>query len=384
MKSPYVWYQTGDTFYRALITEISRARESVRLETYIFDAGPPGDEIRDALLAALSRGVRVQVLLDAFGSIELPSNYWNQIRAAGGKVDFFNPLTLSRIAFRNHRKLLVCDSTVAFVSGFNISASERGDGISQGWRDLGLRLQGPVVHDLANSFDRMVSVSQFRHRRLPRLHLRPPRFLRRAPEVATPALLSSGPGGMDNTIKRRLQMDLQRAKTIRIISAYFLPSRRIRKTLIRAARQKRDVQIITAGRTDVAMARYAGRALYQRLLKAGVKIHEYEAQILHTKLIIADSVVYVGSANLDTRSMNINYELLVRIEDAHLAGEACGIFGDYLPHCRKINRTTWARSRGYWEKLLERVSHFILARLDFLLANRQMSLLKRRPDRSAK
>ena len=368
MNRPYQWYQTGNAFYRALLSEIDKAKESVRLETYIFDAGYPGDDVHDAVLTALRRGVHVKILLDAFGSMSLPSHYWSIVINAGGEVAFFNPLSLSRFALRNHRKLLICDNKIAFVSGFNISSAETGDGITRGWRDLGLRLTGSVVHDLTHSFEQMFKVAQFRHRQFPRLHLPQPHFLKRWKDLPAPSLLASGPGGIDNTIKFTLQRDLQRARAIRIISAYFLPTRRIRKTLIRAARQGRDVKIITAGKTDVAMSRYAGRALYQRLLKAGVEINEYHAQILHTKLIIADSVVYVGSANLDTRSLNINYELLVRIEDHHLAQEAREIFRDYLPHCRKIDPSRWTQSRGYWEKLLERVSHFALARLDFLLA----------------
>jgi len=376
MNFPHQWYQTGNAFYRALLTEIGKARECVRLETYIFDSGYPGDDIHDALLTARRRGVKVRVLLDAFGSMDLPSNYWDAVITAGGEMAFFNPLALSRIAFRDHRKLLVCDNKIAFVSGFNISATETGDGITHGWRDLGLSLSGPVVRELSDSFDRMFSVAQFRHRRLPRLRLRRPRFLTRNNQKPIPSLLASGPGGIDSNIKITLLRDLQHAHCIRIISAYFLPTRRIRKILIRAARQGRDVKIITAGKTDVAMARYAGRALYRSLLKAGVNIHEYHAQILHTKLIIADNVVYVGSANLDTRSLNINYELLVRINDGHLAQEAHEIFRDYLPHCQNINPTTWGQARGYWEKLLERLSHFVLARLDFLLARRLLSKMR--------
>lgn len=376
MNSPHQWYQTGNIFYRALLSEIEKAKESVRLETYIFDAGYPGDDIHDALLSALRRGVRVKVLLDAFGSMDLPSDYWSAVKMAGGEVKFFNPLFLSRIAFRDHRKLLVCDNKAAFVSGFNISPTETGDGITHGWRDLGLRLTGAVVHDLSASFERMFNVAKFRHHRLPRLRLRRPRFFHRPQEKPEPSLLASGPGGVDSNIKFTLLRDLQHARSIRIISAYFLPTRRIRKILIQAARQGRDVIIITAGKTDVATARYAGRALYNRLLKAGVKIHEYDAQILHSKLIVADNVVYVGSANLDTRSLNINYELLVRIKDTHLAQEAQEIFRDYLPHCKKINYATWAQSRGFWEKLIERVSHFALARLDFFLARRQISQMR--------
>jgi len=371
----YQWLTSGDDFFTAVKEEIRRAKDTIRLEMYIFMAGQPGTAIRDALLDAVRRGVSVKILLDAFGSLELPSDYWHPVTAAGGAVRFFNPLTLGRIAFRDHRKLLVCDGRTAIVSGFNISSHELGDGVTHGWRDLGLKLTSPVAGDLAQSFDRMFKMADFKHRRLHRIPLRPP-FRRCRPHTPCPSLLTSGPGQTGSAIKGTLLHDLQQARSIRIISAYFLPPRRIRRALIRASRRGRDVKIITPGQTDVRMARFAGRALYHRLLRAGVRIYEYEAQILHTKLIIADHVVYIGSANLDTRSLNINYELLVRLDDRRLADEARQIFNDYLPHCRPIDRATWPRIRGLWEKAMEHISHFILARVDILFARRQLGKLR--------
>jgi cardiolipin synthase len=374
-KTPYQWLTTGDDFFATVEADIGRAKDSIRLEMYIYTAGQPGDAIRNALCAAARRGVTVRILLDAFGSLELPSDYWHSVAAAGGIVRFFNPLTLGRIAFRDHRKLLVCDGTSAIISGFNISRHELGDGITGGWRDLGLKLTSPLAGDLAESFDRMFRMADFKHRRLHRIPWRPP-FRRCPPGHLCPSLLTSGPGQNGSAIKATLLHDLQQARTIRIISAYFLPPRPIRRALIRAARRGRDVTLITAGKTDVKLARFAGRALYHRLLRAGIRIAEYDAQILHTKLIIADHVVYVGSANLDTRSLNINYECLVRIDDRRLADEAHQIFNDHLAHCQSINRSTWPRTRPLWEKFMERVSHFILARVDILFARRQLGKLR--------
>lgn len=371
----YQWLTSGDDFFASVESEIRGAKDTIRLEMYIYMAGQPGDAIRAALLDAVHRGVRVRVLLDAFGSLELPSDYWRPVTAAGGAIRFFNPLTLGRIAFRDHRKLLVCDGRTAIVSGFNISSHELGDGVAQGWRDLGLKLTSPVAGDLAQSFDLMFRMADFRHHRLHRIRWRP-RSRRCPPQVPCPALLTSGPGQGASMIKRTLLRDLQQARSIRIISAYFLPPRRIRRALVRASRRGRDVRIITAGQTDVRLARFAGRALYHRLLRAGIRISEYQAQILHTKLIIADHVVYIGSANLDTRSLNINYELLVRLDDRQLAEEARRIFEDHLPHCRLIDRATWPRIRGFWEKAMEHFSHFILARIDILFARRQLAKLR--------
>ncbi len=371
----YHWLTTGDAFFAAVEKAIRLAKDSIRLEMYIYMAGQPGNTIRDALCDAARRGVTVRILLDAFGSLELPSDYWHSVTGAGGLVRLFNPLTLGRIAFRDHRKLLVCDGTSAIISGFNISRHELGDGVTRGWRDLGLKLTSPLAGDLAESFDRMFRMADFKHRRLHRIPWRPP-FRPCTPKQLCSSLLISGPGQNGSAIKATLLHDLQQARTIRIISAYFLPPRPIRRALIRAARRGRDVTLITAGKTDVKLARFAGRALYHRLLRAGIRIAEYDAQILHTKLIIADHVVYVGSANLDTRSLNINYECLVRIDDRRLADEAHQIFNDHLLHCQAINRSTWPQIRGLWEKLTERLSHFILARIDILFARRQLGKLR--------
>ena len=375
MDDPYYWLETGDEFYAAVLKEIGQAKESVRLETYIFMDGEPGDTVRKALVGAAQRGVRVSVLVDAFGSFELPGDYWARLIAAGGACRVFNPLDLGRIAFRDHRKLLVCDRRTAFVSGFNISRHEAGDGVTRGWRDLGLRLTGPVVRDLAVSFDRMFAMADFKHRRLPRLRL-PLRSRHLQQQGGSPILLNGGPGRAVNPIKRMLLRDLQQAHSIHIVSAYFLPTRRILRALIQAARRGLKVTLITAGVTDVPLARYAGRSLYNRLLRAGVRIFEYEPQILHSKLIVAGDVAYVGSANLDIRSLTINYELLVRIEERGLAQEAERIFARHLPHCRPIGRASWRRSRKWWERVMERLAHLLLARVDVLFARRQLSRLR--------
>ena len=373
---PYQWLTTGDAFYAALLDDLRKATRSIRLEMYIFTTGFPGDAVRDELLAAARRGVDVKVLLDAFGSHELPEAYWTQARQAGVEVRFFNPLALKRIAIRNHRKLVVCDEQVAFVSGFNISHLEVGDGITTGWRDLGLKLQGDVARELAKSFGRMFAMSDFRHRRLPRVRLpRWPGTPKCPPLAACPRILCGGPGQEGRWFKHILLQDLRQARDVRIISAYFLPTVRVRRALARSARHGK-VQIITAGKTDVALARYAARSLYGRLLRAGIRLFEYEAQVLHSKLIIADEVVYVGSANLDTRSLNINYELLIRIQDARLAHEARLIFNTHLPQTRPIGRAAGGPRRGGGEKLAERVAHFLLARVDVLFARRQMRKLR--------
>jgi len=163
---------------------------------------------------------------------------------------------------------------------------------------------------------------------------------------------------------------------VRIVSAYFLPTRRLRRDLLRVVRRGGRVQLLLAGKSDVLVSQMAARSLYHRLLKAGVEIYEYQPQILHAKLILCGDVAYVGSSNLDIRSLNLNYELMLRFEDKLMAMEAHEIFEQALEHSRKIELRQWATRQTYWQRCKNHWAHFLLARIDPFAALRQFHLLK--------
>jgi cardiolipin synthase len=366
------WLQTGEKALGAMLAAIHGAQESIRLETYIYHTGETGEKFRDALTQACQRGVKVQVMVDAFGSANLPSTFWDSFVKAGGQFAWFNPLCLNRWCYRDHRKLLVCDLASAFIGGFNVADEYCGDGVTRGWRDLGLQLIGEPVKELAKSFDLFFARAAFEHKRLQQLR-------KAKTQVATGQnwqLLLSGPGRNDVSLKRTLARDLQQSRSVKIICAYFLPTWRLRKELMSVARRGGQVQLILAGKSDVSLSLLAGRRLYKSFLRAGVQIFEYVPQVLHAKLFIFDDVVYVGSANLDTRSLRINYELSLRIFDGKVAAEAREIFGNDLLHCRRIDAETWGKSRSLWSKLREDWAYFILARVDPYMARRQLKALR--------
>src|SRR5215212_2840521 len=200
---------------------IGRAERSVRLETFIFHSGEVGDAFRDALIAAQKRGVRVRVMCDAFGSIKLLTSYWNDLVAAGGEFRWFNPLHINRLIYRDHRKILVVDEQIAFIGGFNIGTQYCGDGVTCGWRDLGLRLEGTLARELADTFNDLFARADCRHRRFQRM-----RHTRSDAVVAGPdwTLLLTGPGRGHRALKQSIAHDFSQAKRINIMSAYFLPS----------------------------------------------------------------------------------------------------------------------------------------------------------------
>ncbi len=367
------WLADGRQAFKRAMSAIDQAGRRVDMEMYIFAADASGRAFLEHLVEAAKRGVTVRVLVDSFGSITLSDSFWQPLREAGGEVRWFNPIRLGRFALRNHRKLLVCDDAVGFVGGFNVSDDYAGDGVTHGWRDLGLEIRGTAVAMLSGSFAASWSNAELRQPRIPQFRRSRSRA---AIHDSRCDLLLSGPGRNSNFIQRQLLNDLRVAREVDVMVAYFLPTRRLRRALVRVARRGGRVRMIFAGKSDVPMAQDAGNSLYGRLLRAGIGIWEYQPQILHAKIIVIDDNVYVGSSNLDTRSLQINYELMLRVKDTKLAGEARQIITDDLRHSLPVSRDSWRARQTIWSRLRQQWAHFLFTRVDMYFARRQMKLLR--------
>jgi cardiolipin synthase len=355
------WLPNGREALGRMLEAIEAARHRIRFEFYIFRASPIGDRFRDALTRAAERGVCVEVLLDGLGARGLPADYWDRLRGAGGDSRLVNPLSLRRLAVRNHRKLIVCDDDVAFVGGLNVAPEYAGDGVNEGWRDLALEVRGPLVARLAESFDEMRRRTGSRPL-LSRFRRRP--HTREAGDGDASAVLLGGPDLRRSALRRALMRDLGRARDVSLVSAYFYPPVRMRRLLRRVARRGGRVRLFMAGKTDIPLSRLAAQSLYQRFLRSGVEIHEYQPQILHSKLFVIDDAVYVGSANLDIRGLYINYELLLRLTDPEANAGARQIVDDHLRHSLPIDPTLWPKQRSLFRRVQERWAALLLARLD--------------------
>jgi cardiolipin synthase len=354
-----------------MLEAINSAQNSVALEVYTFAAGPLGEQFRDALIRARHRGARVRVMVDALGSMTLPGSFWDGLRKAGGEFHFFNPHILNRFGVRDHRKLLVCDERVAFIGGFNIAPEYDGDGVTSGWCDIGLKLEGPLAKELATTFHEMFEHAEAPQQNILRL---PPLRRRKTISAGSEQVLLSGPGRGASPIKRALRRDLVHARNVQVIVAYFLPTWRLRRALTRVVHNGGRVQMILAGKSDVTLSQLAAQSLYRRFLKAGVSIYEYQPQILHAKLIIIDDVVYVGSANLDQRSLNINYEIMVRFQNNEIAAQAHEVFQNTLRHSQQITLESWRKSRTLWRRLKQHWAYFMLVRLDPIIARWRLKI----------
>ena len=372
------WLSTIDEAYIEMERCIDAAAQIIRLESYLMREDGPATWMRAALLRARERGVEVRMMIDAFGSEQVRDGFLQPLREAGVQLEIFNPKRLLRLSFRNHRKLLTVDGDRAVLGGFNIAPEYAGDGVQRGWCDTAITIRGPVVQDLERSFDALYRLAPFTAKslrwfqRLGRMALGRgalPRPGRRS-DVPPVSVLLSGPGMPRAALREWLRHDLRHGHDVAIASAYFLPELPVRKLLYRVRRRGR-VRVLLAGRSDVPLAKHAAERLYRRLLRRRIELYEYEPQILHAKLMVADDIIYVGSCNLDRRSLRINYELVLRLHWPELAADARQWFEQSLLHARTVDRREWAATRTFLRRMWSRFAYLLLARVDPLVARRR-------------
>jgi cardiolipin synthase len=291
----------GPEAYPRMLAAVAAARASVHLEVYSFALDATGEHFQEALAAAARRGVRVRVVLDGVGSALDGRALQARLGAAGADVSIFNPLLALLVGRlrRNHRKVLVVDGEVAFLGGINIGDEYAGGDAGVPWADLAAEIRGPACAWLA---DRLGGG--------------------RAPPPRGPVrFLLSGLGGGGRLRRRYLKAVGGARRTVLVAHAYFLPDRRLVRSITAASRRGVAVTLLLAGTSDVPFARSATARLYGGLLRAGVRIVEWERSVLHAKVAVVDGRrLLLGSFNLDPLSL-ANLEVLLEARGAP-AGEA--------------------------------------------------------------
>jgi cardiolipin synthase len=300
----------GDSTFDAMLAAIQSARLRVWLETYIFKPDQVGRLFLEALLAARHRGVEVVVVYDSFGSSGMhTAGHFKLLMEAGARVVAFNPqFQIGRrlpLLYRDHRKILIVDDSVGFTGGMNITADYAGPRLGTArFRDTQVLVEGPAVHDLAAIFAASYFTATGARLRL---------FARAAPlmEGVFCQVLGSDVRRRKRHIQRALFHTIGRCvSTCYLTSPYFLPPPRLLAALELAAARGVDVRVLTAGFSDVAIMAVAGRHLYERLLRAGVKLYEMRGRTLHAKTATIDGLyAAVGSFNLDRWSFARNLEV---------------------------------------------------------------------------
>ncbi|APE29451.1 phospholipase D-like domain-containing protein [Aurantiacibacter gangjinensis] len=310
----FTFYPDGADRKAAMLEMIESAQESLKIAFYIFARKGVGEEMRDALVAAAKRGVEVTLIVDGFGA-EVDEDFFADLTAAGGTFLCFLAKWSRRALIRNHQKILIADDKAVMLGGFNIEDDYFAPPAENGWNDLGFRMEGEAVGRVAEWYAQLVEwasddKAQFRD-------------IRRRVEHwesgdAPVQLLIGGPTKGKSSWAQCVARDLQEGERLDMMMAYFSPNKKLREK-IHAIARKGKTTLIMAGKSDNGATLGASRALYGKLLEAGAKIYEFMPCKLHTKLIVLDDAVYMGSANFDMRSLYVNLEIVLRIEDAVLA-----------------------------------------------------------------
>jgi len=347
----------GDQIFPAMLEAIRSARKTVLFETFIYWSGEIGDAFADALAERARAGVKVHVLLDWVGSMEVDHSMLEAMKEAGVEVHFFHPLrwyNLGRINNRTHRKLLIVDGCVGFTGGVGIATPWTGNAQdADHWRDSHFRIEGPVVAQ-------MQSVMLSNWSKTTGYILHGPDYFPELREVGTQdaQMFSSSPSAGSDSMQVMYLMAITAAvKTIDLASAYFVPDEMARLALVAALQRGVRVRIITPGHhTDQKSVRRASRALWGDLLDAGVQIHEYQSTMYHCKMMIVDGkLTSVGSTNFDPRSFHLNDEANLNIYDSDFAQRMTEVFEQDLERTKRITREAW-ENRPRLEKVHEHLT----------------------------
>lgn len=344
---------------RALIAAAAR---SVDVEMYIWNDDDTGNGFVDALVGAAARGVRVRAIVDAVGTFGR-APHLARLRAARADVRLFHPVAPWRPNWgwneRNHRKLVLVDDSAAVVTSANWGDEYDSRRRRDGFRDVGLSVAGPVVADVAADFR-----ASWRLTTGVRLSAADPPDLGYALPVGEPVedvpvqVVSGLVRGDRSALRRLVRLLLGSAETeIVLASAYFVPSRRLVRAFVAAARRGVSVTLLLPGVTDARLVQAATRSTYGRLLRAGVKVYERDGRFLHVKAASVDGfVLSLGSANLDPRSFLHNLELNLNVEHAALAESFRKALDWDFAQSRAVDLAAWSR-RGALERFGQHLAY---------------------------
>jgi cardiolipin synthase A/B len=351
----------------ALVSLIDRAQSSLKLLYYIYADDAAGKRVHNALLAAAARGVMVSLIVDGFGSdADSHHQFFETLKSAGIDVCAFHPRWGRRYLLRNHQKMALADNARAIIGGFNVAADYFAGSGDTAWRDLGLMVEGEAATRLSGYFDTLQAWTK-----RPKAGMRDLRKALR--DWSNPAgntrWLLGGPVRRLSPWARSVRDDMRTANSLSMIAAYFAPNPAMLRRLDQVG-QRGEARIVTASKTDNMATIGAARFTYPGLLRKGVRIFEYAPSRLHTKLILIDDLVYIGSANFDMRSLFLNLEVMLRVADpafaahvrAYIDGEIAESVEQHLP-----DYTGW---QTWTAKLRRALSYFVVAVMDYNVARR--------------
>ncbi|MEO6433594.1 MAG: phosphatidylserine/phosphatidylglycerophosphate/cardiolipin synthase family protein [Sphingomicrobium sp.] len=349
-----------------LLALIDGAKTSLRVLYYIFAADRSGGLVRDALERAIDRGVAVSLLVDGFGSSSTPDTYFKRLHEKGAEFCRFLPTKGRRYLIRNHQKLALADDHVVLIGGFNVADDYFGT-IEQGaWRDLGLLVEGPAAARLAPYYDALLGWALTKNAKIRDVRAIIAKFSETGGDLQWSF---GGPTRGLSPWAVATCRDLSESRDVEMIAAYFAPSFGMLRRIGRAGERGR-ARVITAAKSDNMATIAAARFTYQRLIRRGAKMYEYQATKLHTKLVVFDDVAHIGSSNFDFRSLYLNLEMMLRVADPEFASMMRLYFEGELQDSLAITPALHRQRATLWRRIKWALSFFLVTSGDYTVTRR--------------
>ena len=337
-----------------MLEAIDQAGHYLLLEMYLVESGKVTTRFIDALILAAARGVSVYLLFDAYGALRLHKQDRYRLQQYHNiHLVFYNPLHLNtwhQNLLRDHRKLLLVDGELAFTGGTGISDEFDKDAMKgRHWRETVVAIRGECVQDWYEVFAR--SWARWSGETLPFDVTADAASMQHA-QCTGRVVISPVRGRRE--VRRSLVNHIRHTQhRIYIATAYFVASRKLRRAMRQAARRGIDVRLLLPGpRIDHPAIRHVARRFYLRLLRHGVRIFEYQPRFLHSKVMLCDDWVSIGSSNIDRWNFRWNLEANQEIQDLAFASQVETMFHEDFRHCLEITYDNW-RKRNYYSRLLE-------------------------------
>ena len=348
----------------ALLGMIDGAKRSVRLLYYIYRDDHAGGLVYRAMENALDRGVSVSLLVDGFGA-HTPEAYFTPLVEKGLTYCRFHPNFGRRYLIRCHQKMALADDERVLIGGFNIEDDYFRTAEEGGWRDLGLIVEGPAAARLTPYYDKLMRWSLAKGSKIRALN----RIIRTHSEHHGDVQWTfGGPMTRLSPLATATSRDLLSSDDVGVIAAYFAPTRAILRRISRPGRKR--ARIITAAKSDNHATIAAARYTYKNLLRRGAEIYEYQATKLHTKLVILDDVVHIGSSNFDIRSIYLNLEMMLRVSDPKFSMLLRSYFEQELSQCEPITAELHRQRSSWWTRIVQAISFFLVTTADYTITRR--------------
>lgn len=360
----------GDDKFPTLLKELENAKSHIHIEYYIYENDITGNQVADILIKKAREGIVVRFLYDDFGSHGLGKNFIKKLQDAGVQTAPFFKIKwyafANRLNYRNHRKIIVIDGRIGFVGGINMSDKYRNDLNKENqlfWRDTHLMIKGQATAYLQYLFMgdwNFCSTKPFEYSESYFIdETKQENFENEVVQIA-----ASGPDSKQPVIFYSLLEAINSAKvSIYITSPYFIPDESLMDALIIAIKGGLDVKILIPGKSDSKIVNAAASAYYTELLQVGAKIYRYNKGFVHAKtMVIDDDLAIVGSANMDYRSFDLNFEVNAIVYSKKIAAQLTRAFENDLCVSELINAKTWLNRPKYvhlWEKIVRLLSPFL-------------------------